>query len=195
MYNNKTTVIHHNLQASKMTHVKIPQDRIGAVIGPEGRVKKLIENKSSSILDIDSESGVVEIIPGDDPIKSMRAADVVRAIGRGFNPDKTIELLDDDFLMLDVIDLSRSAGTPKELLRLKGRIIGKGGKTREIAESMIGVKISIYGKTASVIGHPEQNQIIRTAIEMLINGANHGSVYSFLEKKRHELLRSQLDSY
>jgi len=178
-----------------MTHVKIPQDRIGAVIGPEGRVKKLIENKSSSILDIDSESGVVEIIPGDDPIKSMRAADVVRAIGRGFNPDKTIELLDDDFLMLDVIDLSRSAGTPKELLRLKGRIIGKGGKTREVAESMIGVKISIYGKTASVIGHPEQNQIIRTAIEMLINGATHGSVYSFLEKKRHELLRSQLDSY
>ena len=96
-----------------MTHIKIPQDRIGAIIGPKGRVKNLIESKSSSKLEIDSESGVVEIIPGDDPIKSMRTADVIRAIGRGFNPDKTIELFDDDFLMLDVIDLSRVAGTPK----------------------------------------------------------------------------------
>lgn len=178
-----------------MTHIKIPQDRIGAIIGPKGRIKKLIESKSSSKLEIDSESGVVEIIPEDDPIKSMRAEDVIRAIGRGFNPDKTIELFDDDFLMLDVIDLSRVANTPKEMLRLKGRIIGKGGKTREIAESMIGVKISVYGKTVSILGHPEQNQIIRTAIEMLINGANHGTVYSFLEKKRQDIFQSQLDSY
>ena len=178
-----------------MSHIKIPQDRIGAVIGPKGRVKELIERKSTATLDIGSESGVVEVIQGDDPIASMRAADVVQAIGRGFNPDKAIEFLDDDMLMLDVMDLSQVANTPKELLRLKGRIIGKGGKTREIAETMIGVKISIYGKTASVIGHPDQNHIIRTAIEMLINGSNHGSVYSFLEKKRNELLRSQLDSY
>lgn len=178
-----------------MTYVKIPHDRIGAVIGPKGSVKELIEKKSSATLDINSESGVIEFIQGDDPISSMRAADVVQAIGRGFNPDKAIEFLDDDMLMLDVMDLSQVTSTPKELLRLKGRIIGKGGKTREIAEKMIGVKISIYGKTASVIGHPEQNHIIRTAIEMLINGSNHGSVYSFLEKKRNELLRSQLDSY
>ena len=178
-----------------MTHIKIPQDRIGAVIGPKGSVKELIERKSTAKLDINSESGTVEVIQGDDPIASMRAADVVQAIGRGFNPNKAIEFLDDDMLMLEIMDLSQVAGTPKELLRLKGRIIGKGGKTREIAEKMIGVKISIYGKTASVIGHPDQNHIVRTAIEMLINGSNHGSVYSFLEKKRNELLRSQLDSY
>jgi ribosomal RNA assembly protein len=55
--------------------------------------------------------------------------------------------------------------------------------------------MSVYGKTVSVIGTPEQNQIARTAIEMLIEGANHGSVYSYLEKKRQELLQSQLDYY
>ncbi|MDD4305045.1 MAG: RNA-processing protein, partial [Methanosarcina sp.] len=50
------------------------------------------------------------------------------------------------------------------------------------------------GKTVSVLGHPEQNTIIRTAIRMLLDGATHGAVYKFLEKKHQELLQSQLDS-
>ncbi len=178
-----------------MTHIKIPKDRIGAIIGPGGSVKQLIENKSTAQLDIDSENGSVEIIPGDDPVGAMRAEEVVKAIARGFNPDKTIAMLDDDLLMLEVIDLSKYVNTPKELLRLKGRIIGKGGKTREISERLIGIKLSVYGKTVSIIGNPEQNQIARTSIEMLIEGATHGSVYSYLEKKRQEMLQSQLDYY
>ncbi len=178
-----------------MTHIKVPKDRIGAIIGPGGRVKQIIENKSNSRLDVDSENGTVEIIPGDDPVGAMRAADVVNAISRGFNPDKTFAMFDDDILMLDLIDISKYTNTQKELLRLKGRIIGKGGKTREITERLIGVKLSVYGKTVSIIGTPEQNQIARTSIEMLIEGANHGSVYSYLEKKKQDLIQSQLDHY
>ncbi len=178
-----------------MTHVKVPKDRIGAIIGPKGSVKQLIESKSGAELNIDSENGVVEIIPGEEPVGAMRAAEVVNAISRGFNPEKTFGMLDDDLLMLEVMDLSKITDTQKDLLRLKGRIIGKGGKTREITERLIGVKISVYGKTVSIIGGPEQNQIARTSIEMLINGASHGSVYSFLEKKRQELLQSRLDYY
>lgn len=178
-----------------MTHLKVPKDRIGAIIGPKGETKKLIEEKSSSELDIDSENGNVEIIEGEDPLGSLRASDVVKAISRGFNPEKALALFDDDMLMLDIIDLSHEASTPKELIRLKGRIIGKGGKTREIAESLIGVKISIYGKTVSILGTPDQNRIVHTAIEMLVEGANHGTVYSFLEKKHREMVQSQLDYY
>lgn len=178
-----------------MTHIKVPKDRIGAIIGPKGRVKQIIEEKSAARLDIDSEEGTVEIIPGEDPVGAMKAEDVVNAIARGFNPDKTFSLFDDDMLMLEVIDISKHANTQKDMLRLKGRIIGKGGKTREITERLIGVKISVYGKTVSLLGTPEQNQIARTSIEMLIEGATHGSVYSYLEKKRQELLQSQLDSY
>ncbi|MBC7086819.1 MAG: RNA-processing protein [Methanomethylovorans sp.] len=173
-----------------MTHIKVPHDRIGAIIGPKGKVKNLIEKLSTATIDIDSENGTVEIIPGEDPIQSMRAPDVIQAIARGFNPEKAMVLMDDEMIMLETIDLSRSASTPQELIRLKGRIIGKGGKTREIMENMIGVKISVYGKTVSILGNPEQNQIIRTAIEMLINGATHGQVYGFLEKKKQMLMQS-----
>ena len=45
-----------------MTHLKIPKDRIGAIIGPKGQTKKFIEEKSSSQLNIDSENGSVEVI-------------------------------------------------------------------------------------------------------------------------------------
>lgn len=178
-----------------MTHIKVPKDRVGAIIGPKGRIKQIIESKSTAKLDIDSENGTVEIIPGEDPVGAMRAEDIVNAIARGFNPDKTLSMFDEDLLMLDVIDISKYTSTQKELLRLKGRIIGKNGKTREITERLTGVKLSVYGKTVSIIGTPERNQIARTAIEMLIEGATHGSVYSYLEKKRQELIQSQLDYY
>ena len=174
--------------------VKVPKERIAVIIGPNGITKKKIEELAKINLDINSEDGRVEVKAEEDPVLALRAVEVVKAIARGFSPEKALELFYEDFLILDIIDLSEAAATPKELARLKGRIIGRDGKTREIAERLINVKISVYGKTVSVIGFPEQTTIIRTAIDMLINGVNHGTVYSFLEKKHDDLIRSQLDS-
>lgn len=174
--------------------VKVPKERIAVIIGPSGAVKKQIEEAAKLKLEINSEDGRVEIKDEEDPVAGMRAMEVIKAIARGFSPEKAMELFYEDFLTLDIIDLSEAASTPKELARLKGRIIGREGKTREIAERLINVKISVYGKTVSVIGFPEQTTIIRTAIDMLINGVNHGTVYSFLEKKHDELIRAQMDS-
>ncbi|MDD3043515.1 MAG: KH domain-containing protein [Methanosarcinaceae archaeon] len=175
-------------------YVKIPKERIGVIIGPKGEMKKLLETKTAAQLEIDSESGTIEITCEEDPLREFRLLETLRAVGRGFSPEKALEILDNDLLMLEVIDLSNIAHTPKELLRIKGRLIGKNGRTRELAETLIGVKISIYGKTVSIIGYPDHNTIIRTAIQMLIDGTPHGVVYKFLEKKRQELIKSQLDS-
>lgn len=174
--------------------IKVPKERIAVIIGPNGSVKKQIEETSKITLEINSDDGRVEIKTEEDPIAALKAVEVIKAVARGFSPEKAFELFYDEFLMLDIIDLSEAATTPKELARLKGRIIGREGKTREIAERLINVKISVYGKTVCTIGYPEQTTIIRTAIDMLINGVNHGTVYSFLEKKHDDLIRSQLDS-
>jgi ribosomal RNA assembly protein len=40
-----------------------------------------------------------------------------------------------------------------------------------------------------VIGMPKQVDIVRSAAEMLLDGAPHGAVYSFLERKRREELK------
>jgi ribosomal RNA assembly protein len=95
-------------------------------------------------------------------------------------------------LMLDVLDLSKAVGTKADMARMKGRIIGKDGRTREIMERLTGVKLSIYGKTASLLGYPEQIRIARAAIEMLLDGAPHGNVYSFLEKKHQEMAKQEM---
>ncbi|HMK47549.1 MAG TPA: KH domain-containing protein [Methanocella sp.] len=176
-------------------HIKVPQDRIGVIIGVEGRIKEILEKKSGASIEIDSESGTVFIDSKEgDPFKALKASEAIKAIARGFSPEKALKLLENDDLALDMIDLSKISDAPADLTRLKGRIIGKGGKTREIMESMTGAKISVYGKTISIIGDPEQIMTVRAAIDMLIEGAPHGAVYGYLERRRRELKQSQFES-
>ena len=175
-------------------HIKVPQDRIGAIIGVEGNVKKVIEEKTGARLDVDSESGTVVIESEGDAYKAMKATEVIKAVARGFSPEKALKLLENEDLVLDVIDLSIVGDSPADLKRLKGRIIGKNGKTREVIEQMSGARISVYGKTIGIIGDAEQLATVREALNMLIDGAPHGAVYGYLEKRRRELKRTQMDS-
>ena len=172
-------------------YLKVPKDRIGVVIGAGGSTKAQIEEKGEVKLDIDSAEGTVSI--DSDSISILRATEVVQAIARGFSPEKAFRIFDDDMIGLEIIDLSKSADTPKELKRIMGRVIGKEGRTREALESLTGSSVSVYGKTISVIGYTDQVQTVRKAIEMLVQGAKHGAVYSFLERKRQEIKRAQMD--
>lgn len=42
-----------------------------------------------------------------------------------------------------------------------------------------------------MIGYPEQNAVARKGIDMLLEGAAHGPVYKFLEKKKSELKQGE----
>lgn len=171
-----------------MSHfIKIPKERIAVLIGSNGDTKKYIEKKIKSSININSDDGSVEIIESEDALSYLKGIDVVKAISRGFSPERAFSLFDDEDLSLDVVDLSNFVSTNNELLRLKGRIIGKEGKTRDIAEKLINCKISVYGKTVSIIGNSEQNAIIKTMLDMFINGVNHGTIYNYLEKKHDEI--------
>ena len=161
-------------------------------MGPGGSIKHLIEEKTKTTLEIDSETGTVSIASAEDPLQGLRVMDLVKAIGRGFSPERAMAILDDEMLMLDVLDISKMASTKSDMERIKGRIIGKDGRSREIMERLSGTKVSVYGKTVSVLGYPEQIRVARTAIEMLLDGAPHGNVYSFLEKKHQELAKEEL---
>jgi ribosomal RNA assembly protein len=169
---------------TELITVKIPQDRIGVLIGHKGVVKEDIEKKSECKITVDSNEGKVYIegAEGGDPSKALRVAEMIKATGRGFSPEIAFSLLDDHSLLFDVISLSHIS--QKTLKRVKGRVIGKNGRTRRTIEDLAGVEISIYGKTISVIGHFYKIKAAHDAIEMLINGAPHSSVYSFLERRR-----------
>ena len=177
-------------------YIKIPGDRIGALVGPEGSVKATIERKLSIVLLIDSQNGTVQItLPPntEDPTVLFRANEVVTAIGRGFAPNHAFRLLDDEDTVFEVINLRETVGrSQSDLKRLKGRVIGKEGKTRRIIEELSGANISVYGHTISIIGHADQAAIAGEAVRMLLRGSLHGTIYRFLHKKRRELKKERL---
>lgn len=177
--------------------VKIPKERIGVLIGSEGDVKEIIEERLSVDLQIDSQSGDVTIMlkkDAKDPSNTFRAKDVVTAIGRGFSPEQAFRLLDDEDEILDIIDLEEFCGrSQSDIKRIKGRIIGKEGKTRRTIEEMTGAVVSVYGHTVSIIGDIEQVEIAREAVRLLMKGSEHRTVYRFLQKKRHETKMKSLE--
>jgi len=179
------------------TFVKIPKDRIGALIGPEGRVKERIEKQLSIQLGIDSESGDVTLTLSpnvEDPSVLFRAKEVVTAVGRGFSPERAFRLIQDEDALLEVIDLREIFGRSlSDLERVKGRIIGQEGKTRKIIEELTDADVSVYGHTVSIIADADEMDIAREAIKMLLQGRQHSSVYRFLHRKRRELKKKKLE--
>lgn len=174
---------------AKMEYVRLPRERIGVAIGPDGEVKREIERRTGTKLTFDGETGEVTIEAGDDPLGVLCARNVLNAIARGFSSERAFLLFDED-KYLEVIDVTDYVGrSDKALVRFKGRVIGEGGKTRRIIEEMTGTCVSVYGKTIALIGVPEQLSVAREAIQMLLSGAPHSAVYGFLERTRREAKR------
>jgi ribosomal RNA assembly protein len=170
-----------------MQHVTIPQDRIGVLIGEGGETMRAIEDRAEVRLDIDSESGSVAVESVGDPVTGMVAPDIVRAVGRGFSPEQALSLLDDDLRRFELIDVDAATRNQNDLQRQKGRLIGENGRTRELMEELTGAEVVIYGTTVGIIGSSEEVAAVRRAVEMILDGAPHGAVYAFLERKHNEL--------
>ena len=168
--------------------IRIPTDRIGVLIGKSGNTKKLIEKKCLVNLDIDSEGGEVMITSKEltDDIEPFKAVEIVSAIGRGFSPENAMRLLRGDN-SLHIIDLREFAGkSTDQIERVKGRIIGEGGKARLNIENLTNASITVYGRTVAIIGEPNQLRLAVDAISSLSHGSMHGPVYNKLESARRK---------
>ncbi|MGP6220538.1 KH domain-containing protein [Caldiplasma sukawensis] len=171
-----------------ITVIRIPKERIGVLVGKNGEVKRAIEEKSGTFLTIDSEQG--DVIIGENPedaLLSLRTTEVVRAIGRGFNPEKAMKLFNENYelIVISLRDIAKKGSN--RINEIKGRIIGREGKTRRIIEEITETDVCIYGDTVGVIGDFISIRYSLQALQMLIGGKKHRTVYSFLESKAKEL--------
>jgi len=175
-----------------MRLVRIPKDRVGALIGTDGETKEMIEKRAGVRMRIDTEGEVdIEDNP-QDPLASLKAMDLVKAIGRGFSPQRAIRLLDEDEY-LEIIELGDFIGKKTDqLVRVRSRLIGTNGKTRKIIEDLTGAHMSIYGSTVSLIGNSVQLPIAKKAVEMILRGSEHATVYRYLERSRATLRISEM---
>ncbi|MBW2982408.1 KH domain-containing protein [Candidatus Woesearchaeota archaeon] len=171
--------------------LKLPKERIAVLIGKKGEIKKRIEEETKTEIKIDSKEGDI-FIKGKDALSLFSAREIITAIGRGFNPEVAELLLKADY-GLEVINIKEFTGKDKSnILRLKGRVIGKEGKSRRTIEELTECYISVYGKTIGIIGKPEDLANARRAVENLLQGSPHANVYKWLEKRRREIKRREI---
>lgn len=175
--------------------VLIPKERVGVLIGRRGSTKARLEEATKARIEVDSSTGEVIISfsePPDDPLLPMKLESVVRAIGRGFNPEVAMMLLEDDYV-LEVIDIRRFVGDTKNaLMRMRGRLIGERGRARMYIEERTNTKISIYGHTVSIIGKTYDVVAAREAIISLLEGSMHSTAYRLMERKIAEMSKRRM---
>jgi ribosomal RNA assembly protein len=176
-----------------MKYVRIPKERVGVLIGKDGETKKTIERISQIHLEIDSEEGDVSFNEQEakDPLIPLKVEDVIKAIGRGFSPEHAFRLFSED-AELFIFDIYDYVGkTESHLVRVKSRVIGREGKTKRVIEGLTGGVLSIYGHTVAVIADFESMDIAKKAIDMLLSGSEHPTVYRYLERemKKYHLSR------
>src|SRR3989338_4646315 len=165
--------------------LRIPKERVAILIGKKGEVKRALESQTKTKITIDSNEGDI-LIAGEDALSLFSAREIVRAIGRGFNPELARLLLNQSYLF-ESLNIKDYAKTKKEELRLKGRIIGHDGKSRKVIEELTECYICVYGKSISMLGEIEKLPLVRRALEMLLSGSPHSTVFHWLEKQHSKI--------
>lgn len=147
--------------------LRIPKKRVKVIL----KFKNDIEKKANVKIDINNEIMIVG-----DSFDVYIASNVIKAIGRGFSYEDAAKLFKD--YTLYVIPISKNRNT---LQRIRARLIGTKGKVRKRIEEMTNTKISIYGKTVSIIGKGYDLDLARNVIEKIIKGYGHAHVFRFLQ--------------
>jgi ribosomal RNA assembly protein len=169
-------------------YARIPDDRIGVLIGPGGRTKREIATRTGTRIDIDAPEGEVRLDgPDTDPVSVLKARDIVLAIGRGFSPERALRLLKEN-TFLGILDIKFTTGHHEKaaLRRIRSRVIGTRGRARSRIEELSGCSVSVYGSTVALIGEEEQLDRATRAVELLLKGSEHSTVFHLLARLRRD---------
>ena len=161
-------------------NLKIPKERVAILIGKKGETKKGLEKQTKTRIQIDSKEGDINI-EGDDALGLYSVREVIKAVGRGFNPEIAKQLLKQDYTC-EYINIHEFVKSRDQYRRLRSRIIGSEGKARKTIEKLTNTYICVYGKTVAIIGESDGVLRAKKAVEALLKGAPHSHAYYDLEK-------------
>ena len=105
---------------------------------------------------------------------------VIEALDFGF-PFEIALLLKNSENIFEIVSIKENT-TRKDFPRIRGRIIGKDGKTLKTLSNLTDCNLEIKDNFIGVIGDAERMQTAQEAIRLLIQGSKQGNVYAYLEK-------------
>lgn len=171
-----------------MQIIKIASERVPVLLGTSGETKDYLEQRMGVTLTVESEG---EIVISGEPVDEFIGKDIVKAIGRGFDPAIALRLLSDEY-GFKIIDLRDYEDSPKAIHRIMGRVIGEKGRTKEIIKEEVNADVACYGHTIGVISKLETLDYALNAIFKLIEGSPHANVYAYLEKCRRKIKEAEI---
>jgi len=162
--------------------IRVSENRIPVVIGPNGSTKREIQRRTKTKLNIDSSLCEVTISADQSYFEVHVAKNIVAAIGRGFSPENAFKLLKDDFV-IEIISIDDFVKHTKQRhLQIKGRVIGREGRIKQIIEKRFNCVLSIYGKTVSIIGDEANIKDAKNVVEKILAGAKHSTVIKSIKR-------------
>lgn len=110
------------------------------------------------------------------------AIQVIESINLGFTTPRALLLTEEDFVLekLNIKDLTKR----RDLNKIRARIIGTKGKTKEIVQNLSDCFISLHNNTVGIIGRIENIEKAVHAIRSIIQGSKQSKIYSYLERER-----------
>ena len=150
---------------------------------------KAIEEEFSVKIIIDNDKGEVTIIPGNNTSfdQLIKAKNIIEAISYGFDYNDAQNLRSDDYT-LEIIDLKDYVDKDKanHISRIKARIIGEDGRAKRVLQELTDTNIVIGDRYIAILGLYDNVKIAREALEMLIHGRQHATVYRWIQNWRRE---------
>lgn len=124
-------------------------------------------------------------------VNEFIAFQIIDAINFGFTTPEALVLCDENFIFekINIKDLTKR----RDLIRIRGRIIGTRGVTKQIIENLSDCSIALKDNKVGIIGHSENIEICRQAIISIIHGKKQGKVYTYLERERTKAKKEQVE--
>ena len=150
---------------------------------------RAIEEEFGVKIIVDNDKGEVTIVPGNNTNfdQLMKAKNIIEAISYGFDYNDAQNLRNDDYT-LELIDLRDYVDKDKSnhISRIKARIIGEDGRAKRVIQELTDTSIVVGDKYIAILGLYENVKVAREAIEMLIRGRQHATVYRWIQNWRRE---------
>ena len=140
--------------------------------------KKRLESKLSIKISNRGKEVQIDGKPEDEYI----AEKVIDALNFGFSFSVAISIKEEslEFEILNIKDHTAR----KDLVRVRARLIGKGGKTLQTLNQLTKYNFELKDNQMGIVGSPELIENAQESVISIIKGSKQSNVYSHLEKNQ-----------